>query len=61
MKAVFISALNHLTTESDVGSFKPNTEPSDSSQVLLAGVPGDFSCGSPVLDQPPDWPVSITP
>ena len=30
----------------------------ESSQVLLAGVPGAFSLGSPVFVPPTDWPVS---
>ena len=28
------------------------------SQVLLAGVPGGFSPGTPVFAPPTDWPVS---
>ena len=31
---------------------------SKTSQVLLAGVHGDFSRGSPVFAPPTDWPVS---
>ena len=30
----------------------------ETSQVLLAGVPGVFSQGSPVFGLPTDWPVS---
>ena len=30
----------------------------ETSQVLLAGVPGGFSRGSPVFAPPTDWPVS---
>ena len=30
----------------------------DTSQVLLAGVPGGFSRGSPAFALPTDWPVS---
>ena len=30
----------------------------ENSQVLLAGVPGGFSWGSPVLAPPTDWPSS---
>ena len=32
--------------------------PGGTSQVLLAGVPGGFSRGSPVFAPPTDWPVS---
>ena len=32
--------------------------PREASQVLLAGVPGGFSRGSPVFAPPSDWPVS---
>ena len=32
--------------------------PRETSQVLLAGVPGVFSQGSPVFAPPTDWPVS---
>ena len=42
------SPFGHLTAVSDVGS----------SQVLLAGVPGGFSLGSPVFFPPIDRPVS---
>ena len=30
----------------------------ETSQVLLAGVPGGFSRGSPVFAPPIDWPIS---
>ena len=30
----------------------------ETSQILLAGVPGGFSRGSPVFTPPTDWPVS---
>ena len=30
----------------------------ETSQVLLAGVPGGFSRGSSVIAPPTDWPVS---
>ena len=32
--------------------------PSETSQVLLAGVPGSFPRGSHVFAPPTDWPVS---
>ena len=32
--------------------------PLETSQVLLAGVPGGFSRDSPVFAPPTDWPVS---
>ena len=31
----------------------------ETSQVLLAGVPGGFSRGSPAFAPPTDWPVII--
>ena len=34
------------------------TQSCETSQVLLAGVPGGFSRGSPVFAPPTDWPVS---
>ena len=45
------------TTVSGVGS-SPALATCETSQVLLAGVPGGFSRGSPVFAPPTDWPVS---
>ena len=42
---------------SGVGS-SPALATCETSQVLLAGVPGCFSRGSPVFAPPTDWPVS---
>ena len=42
---------------SGVGS-SPALATCETSQVLLAGVPGGFSRGSPVFAPPTDWPVS---
>ena len=42
---------------SGVGSI-PALATCETSQVLLAGVPGVFSRGSPVFVPPTDWPVS---
>ena len=46
-----------LTAVSGVGS-SPALATCETSQVLLAGVPGGFSQGSPVFTPPTDWPVS---
>ena len=57
-RAVFLnSALDHLTAVSGVGS-SPALATCEASQVLLAGVPGVFSRGSPVFAPPKDWLVS---
>ena len=42
---------------SGVGS-RPALATCETRQVLLAGVPGGFSRGSPVFAPPTDWPVS---
>ena len=42
---------------SGVGS-SPALATCETSQVLIAGVPGGFSRGSPVFAPPTDWPVS---
>ena len=42
---------------SGVGS-SPALATCETSQVLLAGVSGGFSPGSPVFAPPTDWPVS---
>ena len=52
-----IKADDHLTVVSGVGS-SPALATCETSQVLLAGVPGGFSRGSPVFAPPTDWPVS---
>ena len=52
VKSADISLLHHLTAVSCVGS-------SPASQVLLAGVSGVFSRGSPVFAPPTDWPFSL--
>ena len=46
-----------LTAVSGVGS-SPALATCETSPVLLAGVPGGFSRGSPVFTPPTDWPVS---
>ena len=50
-------SFDHLTAVSGVGS-SPTRGTCETSQVLLLGVSGGFSRGSPVFDQPTDWPVS---
>ena len=42
---------------SGVGS-SPTLVTCETSQVLLAGVQGGFSRGSPIFSPPTDWPVS---
>ena len=42
---------------SGVGS-SPALATCETSQVLLAGLPGGFSRGSPVFAPPTDWPIS---
>ena len=60
LKSADIS-LSHLTIRSvavsGVGS-SPALASCETSQVLLAGVSGGLSRGSPVFDPPTDWPVS---
>ena len=46
-----------LTAVSGVGS-SITLATCETSQVLLAGVPGGFSRGSPVFAPPTDWPIS---
>ena len=48
---------DHLTAVSGVGT-SPALATCETSQVLLAGVSGGFSRGSPVFAPPTDWPVS---
>ena len=48
----------NITAVSGVGS-SPTRGTSEKNQVLLAGVPGAFSRGSPVFVPPTDLPVSI--
>ena len=48
---------DHLTTVSSVGS-SSTWGTRETSTVLLAGVLGVFSQGSPVFAPPTDWPVS---
>ena len=50
-------SLDHLTAVSVVDS-SPALAICETSQVLLARVPGGFSRGSPVFTPPTDWPVS---
>ena len=45
---------DHLTAVSGVGS-SPVLATCETSQVLLAGVSGGFSRGSPVFAPPTDW------
>ena len=49
--------LNHLTAASGVGSI-PTRGTCETSQVLLVGVSGGFSWGSPIFTPPTDWPIS---
>ena len=51
------SPFDHLTAVSGVGS-SPALATCETSQVLLAGVSGGFSRGSPVFAPPTDWSVS---
>ena len=50
-------SLDHFTAVSGVG-LSPALVRCGTSQVLLAGVPGGFSWGSPVFAPPTDWLVS---
>ena len=54
LRALF---LNHLTAVSGVG-LSPALATCETSQVLLAGVPGGFSWGYPIFAPPTEWPVS---
>ena len=55
-------SLSHLTIRSSHRcvwcGFEPALATCETSQVLLAGVSGGFSRGSPVFAPPTDWPVS---
>ena len=53
-------SLLHLTIRSSVSGVGsgPALATCETSQVLLAGVSGGFSRGSPVFAPPTDWPVS---
>ena len=53
----FLDQTRTPTAVSGVGS-SPALATCEASQVLLAGVPGGFSRGSPVFAPPSDWPVS---
>ena len=57
VKNAVSQSLDHLTAVSGVGS-SPALATCETSQVLLAGVSGGFSRGSPVFAPPTDWPVS---
>ena len=57
LESAISQSLDHLTAVSDVGS-NPALATCETSQVLLAGVPGGFSRCSPVFAPPTDWPVS---
>ena len=52
-----LRALDHLTAVSGMGSSLALAT-CETSQVLLVGVPGGFSRGSPVFDPPTDLPIS---
>ena len=54
-RAVKSAVIDHLTA--GVGS-SPALATYETSQVLLAGVSGGYSRGSPVFAPPTDWPVS---
>ena len=49
--------LNHLAAVSGVG-LSSTLATCETSQVLLAGVPGGFSRGSPIFAPPTEWPIS---
>ena len=57
VKNAVSESLNHLTTVYGVGLI-PTLATCETSHVLLAGVPGVFSRGSPVFAPPTDWPIS---
>ena len=57
LRVLFLNQSYHLTAVSGVGS-SPALATCETSQVLLAGVPGGFSRGSPIFAPPTDWPVS---
>ena len=48
---------DRLTAVTGVGS-SPTLATCETSQVLLVGVSGGFSRGSPIFTSPTDWPVS---
>ena len=50
-------SLDHLIAVSGVGS-SPVLATCETSQFLLAGVPGGFPQGSPIFAPPTDWPFS---
>ena len=57
VKSAVSKSLDHLTAVSGVGS-SPILATCETSQVLLAGVQGGFSRGSPVFAPTTDWSVS---
>ena len=57
VKSAVSQSLDHLTAVSGVGS-SPALATCETSQVMLAGVLGGFSRGSPVFASPTVWPVS---
>ena len=57
VKSAVSYSLDHLTAVAGVAS-SPALATCETSQVLLAGVPGGFSRGSLVFAPPTDWPVS---
>ena len=57
VKSADSKSLDHLTAVTGVGS-SPALATCETSQVLLAGVSGGFSRGSPIFAPPTDWPVS---
>ena len=56
VKSVVTYSLDHLNAVSVKGS-SPALGTCGTSHVLLAGVPGGFSWGSPIYAPPTDWPV----
>ena len=52
-----LRALDHLTAVTGVSS-SPALATCETSHVLLAGVSGGLSRGSPVFVPPTDWPIS---
>ena len=57
VKSAVSKSLDHLTAVSGVGT-SPALATCETSHLLLAGVSGCFSRGSPVFAPPTDWSVS---
>ena len=57
-KSAVAYSLNQLTAVSGVGSSLPALATCETSQVLLAVVPGGLSRGPSIFAPPTDWPLS---